>query len=172
MTAARCPECGSERDDWTQVCHACGAPPGEHRLDAPAEGIRTTDIEPYIALRYIARLFKILAGLILLMLAGEVLLGLLIDGREALSTLLGEATRLLVMSGLLWGAGDIAILMIDAGHDLRVSRILAGRINARLHQLRSGGDGPQEAAAPQREERPSRNEDREIALPGARSRTS
>ena len=135
-TVARCPECNSERADLTRVCDACGAPPAgsEHRIGDPLEGVRAADIEPYIALRYIARLFKILALLILLMLIGEVVLGLVIDGRAALTTLLGEATRLLVLAGMLWAAGDIAVLMIDAGHDLRVARILLGRINARLHQ--------------------------------------
>jgi hypothetical protein len=120
----------------SRVCDACGAPPGGSELRAadPLEGVRAADIEPYIALRYIARLFKILAVLILLMLVGEVVLGLIIDGRAALTTLLGEATRLLVLAGMLWAAGDIAVLMIDAGHDLRVARILLGRINARLHQ--------------------------------------
>ena len=135
---ARCPECNSERSDMTRVCDACGAPPAgsERRATDPLEGVRAADIEPYIALRYIARLFKILAVLILLMLVGEVVLGLLIDGRSALTTLLGEATRLLVLAGMLWAAGDIAVLMIDAGHDLRVARILLGRINAQLHQGR------------------------------------
>jgi hypothetical protein len=138
-TVARCPECNSERPDMSRVCDACGAPPAgsEARTGDPLEGVRAADIEPYIALRYIARLFKVLAALILLMLLGEVVLGLLIDGRAALTTLLGEATRLLVLAGMLWAAGDIAVLMIDAGHDLRVARILLGRINARLHQ-----DGP------------------------------
>ena len=135
-TVARCPECNSERPDMTRVCDACGAPPAgsEARTGEPLEGVRAADIEPYIALRYIARLFKVLAVLILLMLLGEVVLGLLIDGRAALTTLLGEATRLLVLAGMLWAAGDIAVLMIDAGHDLRVARILLGRITARLHQ--------------------------------------
>jgi hypothetical protein len=134
-TVARCPECNSERPDMSRVCDACGAPPAgsEARTGDPLEGVRAADIEPYIALRYIARLFKVLAALILLMLMGEVVLGLLIDGRAALTTLLGEATRLLVLAGMLWAAGDIAVLMIDAGHDLRVTRILLGRINARLH---------------------------------------
>jgi hypothetical protein len=120
----------------TRVCDTCGAPPAgaQARLSDPLEGVRAEDIEPYIALRYIARLFKVLAVLILLMLLGEVVLGLLIDGRAALTTLLGEATRLLVLAGMLWAAGDIAVLMIDAGHDLRMARILLGRINARMHQ--------------------------------------
>jgi hypothetical protein len=95
--------------------------------------VRQTDLEPYVALRYIARLFKVLAVLILVMLAGEVVTGLLTEGRGAIVTLLGEATRLLVLSGLLWAGGDVMTLLIDAGHDLRVSRILLGRINAKLH---------------------------------------
>ena len=149
-TELRCPECNSPRPDMSRVCEACGAPPAGSELRATdtLEGVRAADIEPYIALRYIARLFKILAVLILLMLAGEVVLRLLIDGRAALTTLLGEATRLLVLAGLLWAAGDIAVLMIDAGHDLRVARILLGRINARLHEeTPPGREQPREPAA-------------------------
>jgi len=97
-----------------------------------ADDVREEDLEPYVALRYIARLFKVLAALILIMLAGEVVLGIVIDGRASITTLLGEATRLLVMAGLLWAAGDIAVLLVDAGHDVRVTRILLGRIHARL----------------------------------------
>jgi hypothetical protein len=105
--------------------------PSDHRT-LVADDVREEDLEPYVALRYIARLFKILATLILIMLAGEVVLGIMIDGRASITTLLGEATRLLVMAGLLWAAGDIALLLVDAGHDVRVSRILLGRIHARL----------------------------------------
>jgi glucose uptake protein GlcU len=117
------------------VCPACGAPPEpEQRNPAEgAEGVRAADLEPYITLRYIARLFKVLAVLILLMLIGEVVTGLLIDGSAALLTLIGEATRLLVMAGLLWAGGDLTLLIIDAGHDIRVARILLGRINAQMH---------------------------------------
>lgn len=135
MTEKLCPECGSQRPDLTHICPACGAPPAEHRdRDAGEGGIRTTDLEPYVALRYIARLFKVLAALMVVMLIGEVITGLATEGRAAIITLLGEATRLLVLSGLMWAAGDLTILLIDAGHDLRVSRILLGRINAQLHR--------------------------------------
>lgn len=96
--------------------------------------VRTEDLEPYVALRYIARLFKVLAILLLVMLLGEVVTGLITSGVGAFMTLLGEATRLLVLAGLLWAGGDITILLIDAGHDLRVSRILLGRINAVIHE--------------------------------------
>jgi hypothetical protein len=135
-----CPECGSERDQLDSVCKACGAPPLDHRQQAQAEkSVRTTDLEPYIALRYIARLFKVLAVLMIFMLIGEVITGLITEGRGAILTLLGETTRMLVLAGLMWGVGDLAILLIDAGHDLRVARILLGRINAQLHRG-EGGD--------------------------------
>ena len=41
---------------------------------------------------------------------------------------------MLVLAGLMWGGGDLTLLLIDAGHDLRVARILLGRINAELHR--------------------------------------
>ena len=138
MTTGSCPDCGTERTDLTKVCPACGAPPiseTESREPGATEaGVREADLEPYIALRYIARLFKVLAVLIVIMLLGEVVTGLLIDGTAAIVTLLGEGTRLLVMAGLLWAGGDFALLLIDAGHDLRVARILLGRINAVVHK--------------------------------------
>jgi hypothetical protein len=133
-TESLCPDCGSPRPDFTKVCPACGAPPeAEHRHSEAVEGVRAADLEPYITLRYIARLFKVLAVLIIVMLLGEVVTGIVIDGTAALVTLIGEGTRLLVMAGLLWAGGDLTLLLIDAGHDLRVARILLGRINTQLH---------------------------------------
>lgn len=133
MTLTTCPQCGAPRDDLSRTCAACGAPPvAEHRHLPPDDHVREEDLEPYVALRYIARLFKVLAALIVVMLLGEVALGVMIDGRASITTLLGEATRLLVLAGMLWAAGDIAVLLVDAGHDLRVVRILLGRINARV----------------------------------------
>jgi hypothetical protein len=134
VTESTCPECGSPRPDVTKVCPACGAPPeSEHRQEGALEGVRAADLEPYITLRYIARLFKVLAALIIVMLLGEIVTGVVIDGTAALVTLIGEGTRLLVMAGLLWAGGDLTMLIIDAGHDLRVARILLGRINTQLH---------------------------------------
>ena len=141
----KCPECGSMRVNPAAVCPACGAPPirtDEHR--GKVEEVRTEDLEPYVTLRYIARLFKVLAVLMIVMLIGEVVTGLATSGIAALMTLLGEATRFLVLAGLMWAGGDITVLLIDAGHDLRVARILLGRINAALHQR--GGDTTKKAA--------------------------
>ena len=97
------------------------------------EEVRDEDLQPYVTLRYIARLFKILAILMVVMLVGEVITGFVTEGTGALMTLIGEATKLLVIAGLMWGGGDITILLIDAGHDLRVARILLGRINSAMH---------------------------------------
>jgi hypothetical protein len=135
VTESLCPDCGTPRPDFTKVCPACGAPPETENRTAGEgqEGVRAADLEPYVTLRYIARLFKVLAVLILLMLIGEVVTGILVDGSAALLTLIGEGTRLLVMAGLLWAGGDLALLLIDAGHDVRVARILLGRINAQMH---------------------------------------
>lgn len=135
----KCPECGSPRPDPSTTCPTCGAPPirpDEHRK---AEGeVRLDDLEPYVTLRYIARLFKVLAVLMLLMMIGEVVTGLVTDAAASLPTLIAEVTQMLVLAGVMWAGGDITILLIDLGHDIRVSRILLGRINAELH--RRAGD--------------------------------
>lgn len=130
-----CSDCGNLRHDAKAVCEACGAPPVAEGSEQRGEsGIRTTDLEPYVTLRYIAKLFKVLAALMVLMLIGEVATGLITHGTASIVTLIGEATRFLVLAGLLWAAGDLAVLAVDLGHDIRVSRILLGRINAQLHR--------------------------------------
>jgi len=101
--------------------------------------VRAQDLEPYITLRYIARLFKVLAIIVLFILLGEVVTGLMIDWTASLMTLIGEGTQLLVTAGLLWAGGDLTLLIIDAGHDLRVARILLGRINTQLHANSTAG---------------------------------
>lgn len=139
VTEFQCPECQSRRTDPSVVCPTCGAPPlreGDKR--ALDEEVRSQDLEPYITLRYIARLFKVLAVLMVVMLIGEIVAGLMAEGASSLPELIGEITRMLVLAGLMWGGGDITMLLIDAGHDLRVARILLGRINHELH--RRGGD--------------------------------
>ena len=99
------------------------------RRPAPASRmqVRAADLEPYIGLKYLSRLFKLMAVILILLLVSEVITGLVADGLNALQTLLPEVSRLIVLAGLLWGAGDLAILFIDMGHDVRATRILIGR---------------------------------------------
>jgi hypothetical protein len=116
------------------VCPTCGAPPvreGEQRT--VEEEVRSNDLEPYVTLRYIARLFKVLAAMMVILLVGEIFVTVTTEA-FSLADLIGRVTQLLVLAGLMWGGGDLTLLGIDAGHDLRVARILLGRINAELHR--------------------------------------
>ena len=54
----------------------------------------------------------------------EIATGLVAQGQAAIPTLLAEASRLIVLAGLLWGAGDLALMLIESNHDLRATRIL------------------------------------------------
>src|SRR6476646_9123768 len=90
-------------------------------------GIRQSDLEPYVGLRYLSKLFKLMGVILALLLIAEVITGVMAQGSAALPTLLGEASRLIVLAGLLWGVGDLAILLIDVGHDVRAARILLAR---------------------------------------------
>jgi hypothetical protein len=136
VAEVNCPECHTMRSNAsTSTCATCGAPPireGDQR--ATEEEVRTQDLEPYSTLTYIARLFKVLAVIIAILLIAEIVLGIGREGVAALGQLLTEITQLLVLAGGLWGVGDLTLLAIDAGHDLRVARILLGRINAELHR--------------------------------------
>ena len=96
-------------------------------------GIRQSDLEPYVGLRYLSKLFKLMGVILGLLLLAEVITGVMAQGSAAMPTLLGEASRLIVLAGLLWGVGDLAILLIDVGHDVRAARILRARQTRALH---------------------------------------
>jgi len=130
---------------------------------SPEMDVRDEDLEPHAGLRYIARMFKILALLLLLLMVAEIVLGLVQQGQPAIPQLLVNATRLVVFAGLLWGAADMALMLIESNHDLRATRILVGRLNARVQRLEQtaatlprGGPGPQPppSAPGERRDRP------------------
>ena len=133
-------------------------PPGgtaarRHDPDALTH-VRATDIEPYIGLRYLSKLFRFMAIILVLLLVAEVVTGLVNQGRAAIPTLLGEMSRLIVLAGLLWGTGDLAILLIDVGHDVRAARILLGRQIAHQvvdhsHPLPAGREPPPHRRGPE-----------------------
>jgi hypothetical protein len=103
-----------------------------HALTPEKEGaeipdVRNSDLEPYVGLRYLSKLFKLMGVVLGLLLIAEIITGVVAQGSAAVPTLLGEASRLIVLAGLLWGVGDLAILLIDVGHDVRAARILLAR---------------------------------------------
>jgi hypothetical protein len=120
----------------------------EESAAPPVARVRDDDLEPHEGLRYIAKLFKALALLLIFMLIAEVVIGIQQGGMPVLGTLLVEATRLIVFAGFLWAAGDLAVLLIESNHDLRASRILLGRLNGRMERLAGGTQLPPGASGP------------------------
>jgi len=98
------------------------------RTDGAIREVRASDIEPYTGLRYLSKLFRFMGIIMVLLLVAEVVTGIYTQGSASVPTLLGEASRLIVLAGVLWGTGDLALLLIDVGHDVRAGRILMARI--------------------------------------------
>ena len=114
----------------------------------PLFGVRAADIEPYTGLRYLSKLFRLIALVLVLVLVAEVATGLIQQGTEALPTLVAEASRLIVLAALLWGIGDLVLLLIDAGHDVRATRVLLGRQVAHLVRHDGAAAAPPAPPAP------------------------
>ena len=114
--------------------------------------VRASDIEPYTGLRYLSKLFRFMAIILVVLLIAEVATGLSTQGSASLPTLLGEASRLIVLAGVLWGTGDLAHLLIDVGHDVRAARILMARIAhiARVAPLSAGRTASDNVIIPRR----------------------
>ena len=97
-------------------------------------------LEPHASLRYVARLFKALAVLLIILLLAEIVMGFLQRGAESVPTLMVEATRLVVFAGVLWGFGDMALMLIESNHDLRATRLMVWQLSA-LMKMRMDHEG-------------------------------
>ncbi|MGI9189598.1 MAG: hypothetical protein ACR2F9_05565, partial [Longimicrobiaceae bacterium] len=60
----------------------------EQRIRRDPGAIRADDTEPYLALQYVARLFKIAALVVVVALTAEIVLGFALEGMSALTALL------------------------------------------------------------------------------------
>jgi len=101
-----------------------GRPAGEPSISE----VRLSDLEPYTGLRYLSKLFRVMAVIMLPLLVVEVGAGFYTQGAAAIPTLLGEGSRLIVIAGVLWGTGDLADLLIAVGHDVRAARVMLARM--------------------------------------------
>ncbi len=108
---------------------------GDERRPRDPSAIRAEDTEPYMALQYVARLFKIAAMVVVVALIAEMVAGVALEGAAALLPLMAEVIRGIVLAAILWGAGDLTLLLIDVGHDVRAARVLLGRLSARMAAL-------------------------------------
>jgi len=99
----------AEKDAPVEVRNARPERPVGHEI----KEVRQSDIEPYTGLRYLSKLFRFMAIILILLLIAEVVTGVYTQGSASLPTLLGEASRLIVLAGVLWGTGDLAHLLID-----------------------------------------------------------
>jgi hypothetical protein len=106
---------------------------GDERGSRQPGAIRAEDIEPYFALQYVARLFKIAAMVVVVALTAEVIAGIALEGAGAILPLFAEVIRGIVLAAILWGVGDLTVLFIDVGHDVRAARVLLGRLSARAN---------------------------------------
>jgi hypothetical protein len=100
---------------------------------------RDGDVESTRGVHSVAILFRIMAGVLVLLMAAQVVFGLTGGVEISYGVLAAEAIRLIVFAGLLWGAGDLAELFVSLHCDLRATRILLGRLT-RVMEQRPGGE--------------------------------
>jgi hypothetical protein len=149
-------------DNGTSVANAGDAnAKGDSRekvdKDLAIKEVRASDIEPYTGLRYLSKLFRFMAVILVLLLVAEVATGIYTQGSASIPTLLGEASRLIVLAGVLWGTGDLAHLLIDVGHDVRAARILVARVAHARTGVSIGRSATGEATVTERPITPRRN---------------
>ena len=102
--------------------------------------VRADDVEPTKGLHSIAILFRVLAGLLGVIIVLQILNTIASPLEFSYGALIAESIRLAIFAGLLWGAGELADLFVKSHHDLRSIRILLARLT---HQdIGDRGDRP------------------------------
>jgi hypothetical protein len=129
---------------------------GSRAADVPAENekrpsiagvaVREEDIEPEKGIRAIAILFRGMAILLLFLMVMQVFFAVTSTVPLSVGVVFADAVRLVIFAGLLWGGGNLAVLLIRSAHDLRATRILTARLVHMVRQIgvASGKLGPDE----------------------------
>ena len=131
--------------DWPDDADDDGNDRGADRARRDPSQVRAEDTEPYVGLQYVARLFKVVAMVVIVALTAEIVAALVMEGPDALLPLFLELLQGAVLAAVLWGASDLTLLFIDVGHDVRAQRVLLGRMSARLGQGFDAADAPGQA---------------------------
>ena len=105
--------------------------------------VREDDIEPVKGLRTIAVIFRGLSIILLILMVLQVIFGVSSAVPLSAGVVVADAVRLIIFAGLLWGAGDLAVLFVKSHYDLRATRILLARVNHTLSH-RAGLDDAME----------------------------
>ena len=90
--------------------------------------VRDGDVESTRSVHWVAILFRILAGLLFLLMVFQVIDGMTSAVALSVGILVAESVRLVIFAGLLWGVGDLADLFVKSHYDLRATRILLERL--------------------------------------------
>lgn len=96
--------------------------------------VREDDIEETRAIRFIAVLFRGMAVLLLVLMAAQLVFGLMSTVPLSPGVLFADAVRLIIFAGMLWAAGELAVLWVKSHYDIRAQRILTSRIAYLLQQ--------------------------------------
>ena len=99
--------------------------------------VREEDVEPEKGIRAIAILFRGMALLLLVLMVMQVIFAVTSTVPLSVGVVFADAVRLVIFAGLLWGGGNLAVLLIRSHHDLRATRILTARL---VHMVRQMGE--------------------------------
>ena len=127
--------------------------PAERRVISPGGratlgGVlcRDEDIESTKAIHSVAIVFRVMSGMLLVLMVLQIFNGLTSTLEISYGVLAAEVIRLVIYAGLLWGAGDLADLFVHSHCDLRAMRVLLGRIAYVVGQTPAGSKpGPGDA---------------------------
>jgi len=103
--------------------------------------VREEDIETVKGIRVIALLFRGMAVLLLVLMAAQLFFGFTSTVPLSPGVVLADAVRLIIFAGLLWGAGELAVLWVKSHYDIRAQRILTARIAYMLQQALRDREG-------------------------------
>jgi hypothetical protein len=97
--------------------------------------VREEDIEPVKGIRAVAVIFRGMAIILLLLMTLQVFFALTATVPLSIGVVTADAVRLIIFAGLLWGAGDLAVLFVKSHYDLRATRILVARLAYTVRQM-------------------------------------